>query len=333
MFRIKDSFYNKAHFILAILIALNLFVGCADKKETTKEASSEPEATDSQSIASNNVGPDIYYYGNQTHSLMEHEMYNYEFVHFKVDSDGTVNGVFYSSPYGTDGSKGSFKGKMDMDTKVLKVTRNYLAEGERYQQDETYTILDSALDLGFKGPDGSTATMNRLSAEEYNTLFKAYEEQELHANLNISDREHLSKLKSLISEMNYSPADVENLKFMERMVELDNDPSTQEYLLYVMDPMLCGSGGCNLYILNDKGKEIGRLSVTRPPIYLERHSFEESMNKKGQWKTFYVFSDGMRRVEAKNGVYPSNPSVETEIELEMLKDFPEKYQLVMDYLE
>lgn len=55
-------------------------------------------------------------------------------------------------------------------------------------------------------------------------------------------------------------------------VDLNGD-GTDEGLAYVMGPMVCGSGGCNLYVLVPQGEDGGegwrvvtRTSVTRTPV-------------------------------------------------------------------
>ncbi len=242
-------------------------------------------------------------------------------------------GVFYAAPYGTDGAKGSFKGVLSADKQTLNAERSIMAEGDRYTDQIRFKCLPEAIGLGYEKANGSAATLPKVSAEQYDQLFKTYQSQLLGVGINTTDRTRLYGLTALIKNMNYTKADLDKLSFMEYQLDLDNDFSTREFLLYVMDPMLCGSGGCNLYILSATGTVLSELSVTSPPIYVDVLAYEESQAKKGQFKTLYVYSKGMRRVTPVDGRYPSNPSVLEVIQEEQLQAFPEQYRLVMDYLE
>lgn len=67
-------------------------------------------------------------------------------------------------------------------------------------------------------------------------------------------------------------ADDGALTYAHASVDLNGD-GTDEVLAYVMGPMVCGSGGCNLYVLEPQGEDGGegwrvvtRTSVTRTPV-------------------------------------------------------------------
>ena len=67
-------------------------------------------------------------------------------------------------------------------------------------------------------------------------------------------------------------ADDGALTYAQASVDLNGD-GTDEVLAYVMGPMVCGSGGCNLYVLAPEGEDGGegwrvvtRTSVTRTPV-------------------------------------------------------------------
>lgn len=67
-------------------------------------------------------------------------------------------------------------------------------------------------------------------------------------------------------------ADDGALTYAHAYVDLNGD-GTDEVLAYVMGPMVCGSGGCNLYVLAPEGEDGGegwrvvtRTSVTRTPV-------------------------------------------------------------------
>lgn len=67
-------------------------------------------------------------------------------------------------------------------------------------------------------------------------------------------------------------ADDGALTYAHASVDLNGD-GTDEVLAYVMGPMVCGSGGCNLYVLAPDGgnggegwRVVTRTSVTRTPV-------------------------------------------------------------------
>ncbi|OMP30205.1 hypothetical protein [Mangrovimonas sp. DI 80] len=258
--------------------------------------------------------------------------YNYEFIRLEKDDDGKVTGQFYVSYFGKDEAKGHLKGVWNKDKQAFDVTAEYLAEGETYKEQRTYAIKEDHILLGYQTPDGQEASLPRINCEIYKGLFKEYQQGFINHFLNTTDR---SRLKKVMTSQNlgYSEEDLDKLKFLEAMVDLNHDPSDYEYLLYVMDPMLCGTGGCNLFILNKSGEVLSEISVTRPPIYVPITSFENDQKQKGEWKELYVYSKGYRRLVPKNGQYPTNASMAPEILEAQLLNFPNAYRLVMDYLD
>lgn len=63
-------------------------------------------------------------------------------------------------------------------------------------------------------------------------------------------------------------ADDGALTYAQASVDLNGDGS-DEVLAYVMGPMVCGSGGCNLYVLAREGegwRVVTRTSVTQTPV-------------------------------------------------------------------
>lgn len=63
-------------------------------------------------------------------------------------------------------------------------------------------------------------------------------------------------------------ADDGALTYAQAAVDLNGDGS-DEVLAYVMGPMVCGSGGCNLYVLAQEGegwRVVTRTSVTQTPV-------------------------------------------------------------------
>ena len=101
----------------------------------------------------------------------------------------------------------------------------------------------------------------------------------------------------------------DSARAFERSVDLDGD-GTSESLVYIRDPMLCGSGGCPLTILDWQDGEWVRQQVIGPaqlPITLiERRGRNTALG-------VTVYGGGMgKRVMAlipDDGVYPANPTV------------------------
>mgnify|MGYP006935562941 FL=1 len=88
---------------------------------------------------------------------------------------------------------------------------------------------------------------------------------------------------------------MDQLRFMEVAVDLDNDYQTEEYLLYIMDSMLCGSGGCNLLVIDGNGNTLSNTTVVKLPIYMPTQTIAD-MASKGLWKPLYVWSQGFREL-------------------------------------
>lgn len=91
-----------------------------------------------------------------------------------------------------------------------------------------------------------------------------------------------------------------------------NEDGKQEYVIFLSTSYFCGSGGCNLFILDSNFKLIADFSVTTPPIYIDKHSTSG-------WKNLVLWSDGAYHNMVYNKAlktYPENPSLEPEINLE-----------------
>jgi hypothetical protein len=257
---------------------------------------------------------------------------NYHFIRLIPDNEGMVEGTFYHAPFGTDGSRGSLTGSYDEGTGTVSAQATLYAEGNRYTEDRNYMVRSDALDLGYTAPDGQTAVLPRVSCDTYNSMFQAYQRSVLDMNINRSDRTRLTQVEAF-QQLNYDAENAPDLQFLERLVNLDNDWETQEYMVYVIDPSFCGTGGCNLWIVNEKGETLSEVSVVKLPVYMEISTAEESMARKGEWQNLYVWSQGMRRLSAENGTYPNNASVAPQVEETEVTLHPEKYQLLLDHLE
>ena len=109
-------------------------------------------------------------------------------------------------------------------------------------------------------------------------------------------------------------ADDGALTYAHASVDLNGD-GTAEVLAYVMGPMVCGSGGCNLYVMAPEGEDGGdgwrvvtRTSVTRTPVGV----LNTSTNG---WRDLAVSiggggaQAGWVRLTYDGRTYPTNPTV------------------------
>lgn len=90
-----------------------------------------------------------------------------------------------------------------------------------------------------------------------------------------------------------------------------NGDGSDELLAYFIGPMICGSGGCNLYILEQADGALvqrGNLSVTRLPVGVAE-------GNEGGWRDLVVtvggggLQEGLRNVPWTGEAYHSNPTV------------------------
>ncbi len=262
---------------------------------------------------------------------------NYQFFSFQRGDDTgseAVVGSALSAPYGTDGMRASFKGILDTLKGEIRTEMTYFAEGQRVNETRDYRIQADST-LAFVRADGTVeagSALTRVSQEEYDRLSTEFRQQYLREVVNTSDRSRLEKVEEIMADL--IPEDLENLSFLEVAVNLDNDYKTQEYLLMVLGSLYCGSGGCSLFIINENGELLSRTSVVKLPIYTVLPTIEESQAGKGDWNDLFVWSRGMRRLVAdEQGRYTSNASMGEEVEESQILDHPERYRLLLDYLE
>lgn len=91
-------------------------------------------------------------------------------------------------------------------------------------------------------------------------------------------------------------------KFQLHQIDLNNDGKKEVFVNFT-STYFCGTGGCNVLLLNDQLKLITEFTVTRTPIYVE-----DTLDN--GWKVLMVQSEGKwRKLSFENGSYPSNPSV------------------------
>lgn len=120
------------------------------------------------------------------------------------------------------------------------------------------------------------------------------------------DKVHLKLIQKKLFQL-YSKEIKEGLvdeysrQFKCSQVDFNND-GTKEFLIGQTGSYFCGSGGCTVLLLNDKGDLITKFSVVKYPAYVDI----ESTNG---WQNLILFSGGKNRVAKFDGnTYPSNPS-------------------------
>ncbi|MEJ2583641.1 MAG: hypothetical protein P8Z38_00915 [Robiginitalea sp.] len=212
----------------------------------------------------------------------------------------------------------------------MQTTTTYLAEGERYEEQRDYKIGEDGL-ATLNAEKEAVMTVPAVSCEQFDTYMKEYQQGLLKNSLNTTDRSRLKKVKE-VAGFDYSGEELDNLRFMELEVDLDNDYETREFLLYIMDSMVCGSGGCNLLITDENGKTLSNTTVVKLPIYMPVSTMGD-IAEKGTWKPLYVWSQGFRELAPEKGSYPPNASMAPEVPADALTSHPERYRLIMDYLE
>lgn len=91
-----------------------------------------------------------------------------------------------------------------------------------------------------------------------------------------------------------------------------NDDGVPEALVYLMGPQRCGSGGCNLYILQKRAgswKIVTSLTITNPPIRVLDRKLN-GWHSLGVWVQGGGIQPGYEAELRFNGKsYPRNPSV------------------------
>ena len=319
-------------------MVLALFSACKEdrKKETGTDAAS-PEATSEEVTPEG--GADMgevettrhYCFASKTQTPEAFgDTYNYEFTRLQIGEDGNVTGTLINAPYGTDGSRGSITGVFLEDKGLVRTTTTFLAEGELYEEQRDYKIGTNG--LATLNPEGeSVFSLPAVSCEEFDGYMKEFNHGILKKNINTTDRSRLKKVAE-VGEFGYTEQQLDNLRFMELEVDLDNNYETREFLLYIMDSMVCGSGGCDLLVIDENGKTLSNTSVVKLPVYMPTSTVGD-MDRNGVWKSLYVWSQGFRELAPENGRYPSNASMAAEVPEDALTNHPEKYRLVLDYLE
>jgi hypothetical protein len=324
--------------VFPIFMVLGLLAACKQdpKKETgpdtaPAEAASEEVTPGGEADKAEGETISSYCFASRTPTPEEFgDTYNYLFTRLQIGEDGNVTGTLINAPYGTDGSRGSLTGVYREDQALIQSTTTFLAEGELYEEQRNYKI--GAGGFATLNPEGEPVfAVPAISCEQYDVYMKEFNQGLLKKIVNTTDRSRLKKVAE-VAEFGYSEEQLDNLRFMELEVDLDNNFETREFLLYIMDSMVCGSGGCNLLIIDAEGRTLSNTTVVKLPVYMPTSTIGD-FDGKGTWKSLYVWSGGFRELAPENGRYPSNASTAKEVPENALTDHPENYKLVLDYLE
>jgi len=317
-----------SYFSLSIFLTSALLFSC---KNTNEEVSNEEQVTDSL-VTDVLVEPELWCFAEKTKAMIntEEDNFNYHFIQLKVNPDKTVVGWYLSSPYGTDSGRGHLSGTYDVEKVEMRLESDAYGEGMRFSNDIIYPVTNEGLSLGNTNADNSPAILEKVECDAFDLLWNSYSKDILKYSLNTTDRSRLLKVKGL----DLTSAQLKEVRFLEKMVDLDHDYKTEEYLLYIMDPMLCGTGGCNLLIIDGNGKILSETSVTKLPIYTDIVTSEELQTAQKSWSTLYVWSNGSYRKITHDGTkYLSNASDGETISEDDIMFHPEKYFLLMNYLD
>jgi len=114
-----------------------------------------------------------------------------------------------------------------------------------------------------------------------------------------------------LSDGDFRALDANDRKFQYEVTDLNGD-GINEYLVSFSSPYFCGSGGCNLLILDKNFNLITNFTLTRPPVLVD-------LKTTNGWNDIILWSNGdyhRMKFNLKDKSYPSNPSVEEVTKLE-----------------
>jgi hypothetical protein len=324
--------------VLPVFLALALMAACkqdpkkeADSDGTPQETTTEEASPQAQASTGEVETTRHFCFASKTPTPEElGDTYNYQFTQLHIAEDGRVTGSMINAPYGTDGSRGSISGVYREDQALVQTTTTYLAEGELYEEQRDYKIGDDGL-ATLNAEKETVFSVPAVTCDQFESYMKEYHLGILKNRVNTTDRSRLKKVKE-VAEFGYSEEELDNLRFLEVETNLDNNYETREFLLYIMDSMVCGSGGCNLLVIDETGKTLSNTTVVKLPVYMPTSTVGD-MDQKGTWKSLYVWSQGFRKLTPEGGKYPPNASMAPEVPEDALSDHPEKYKLLLDYLE
>ncbi|MEJ2595351.1 MAG: hypothetical protein P8100_09550 [bacterium] len=208
-----------------------------------------------------------------------------------------------------------------------------IAEGELYNDAILYEIREEGLYPGFNNENGEPYIIPEVDCETFDNMMKAYGLSWMKNRTNTADRTRLLKNKKLTT-LGYTEEELGQVRFLEVEIDLDGSYSNREFLLFVIDRMICGTGGCTLYVVDEEGKTLSATSVVKLPIFTNTPGVNGEEFSGNGWKDLYVWSNGAyRKLIYSNGAYFYNASLAPPMAEENLINYPEKYRVVMDYLD
>ncbi|MGB4769929.1 MAG: hypothetical protein WBP58_00625 [Chitinophagaceae bacterium] len=119
--------------------------------------------------------------------------------------------------------------------------------------------------------------------------------------------EQTAKIQKFLAAK-YPKEDADGRKFMYVSVDL-NDDGKNEYIIGLIGPSFCGSGGCTMLVLNNAFKQTSAFTVVDYPIYIGAPGTKEVTKK---YSNIYAYSKGKGYVKLSwNGTKygPSNASM------------------------
>jgi len=147
----------------------------------------------------------------------------------------------------------------------------------------------------------------KVEEETLEPDFKNTLKQEDSRFMDFTENDELAKRVGNFLKEDYLKSDINILmendrKFQLAEVDLNND-GKKEIFINFMTPYFCGSGGCNILLLDSNFNVITKFTVMQIPLFLQK----ETTNN---WKNLLIRSgEDFRQLVYKNGKYPSNPSV------------------------
>jgi hypothetical protein len=124
------------------------------------------------------------------------------------------------------------------------------------------------------------------------------------------NQEDVKKITTFLTSEYGEKADIPR-KFIYDKVDLNGDGES-EYLIGLMGPDFCGTGGCTMLVLNNEFKAIAKMTLVEYPVYIGSDLPEEKTNG---YHNIYLRTRkvGFVKIEWNGKTYPSNPSMQPKI--------------------
>lgn len=116
-------------------------------------------------------------------------------------------------------------------------------------------------------------------------------------------------VESLVKNNITVDTSLESVQFLYGKYDL-NGNGNNEYIIQLIGPYFCGSGGCSTYLFDNQNNQLDYFTVASTPI-----AVSEVVSH--GWHDLIIWSNrAYRKIEHTGKHYPSNPSVEPETTLE-----------------